>query len=361
MKKLLSIVLSIAMLVTMISTMAFSASADTVTDVLYTFSEGSRPSSLTSEAYVTKRAGRTSYEDLEDGDHGYVLKTVRKTTNDIQDQALCIKLPADIWTSHSNPSALSFDIKTDTGEMRFGNKVYLNSSAAGKDDTSFGVSMWSVNSTWKTVSISLTTSAATSAIENNYLWLCMKNVYGTNTANYLYVDNVSITYEGSSAPVDPYEDIAGTTDAKAQLRIGNNNGIRFITNVDTDLVQDAKDDGYTVTMGTLIAPLTTGELTHDKNVLDIPTDGWYAHNEGEIAASIVNIKDANITKEFVARGYITLTKGNESTTYYATQPNEGRSLKTLAAYCIADTSENAFFSKLNDEQQEQVTAWANAQ
>ena len=169
----------------------------------------------------------------------------------------------------------------------------------------------------------------------------------------IYIDDV-VTVSNA----DPYEEIAGETSATAQLRIGNLNGIRFITEVNADLVAQAKAEGYTVTMGTLIAPLASGELTLDTNpVLDIPTAGWFANQTGEIAASIVNIKAANITKDFVARGYVKLTKDDTTTVYYATQPNEGRSLKTVAAACVEDIS---FFNMLNDAQKEQVTTWANA-
>ena len=182
--------------------------------------------------------------------------------------------------------------------------------------------------------------------------------FGDTYSNF-YIDDIQYikALEPTAPVVDPYEDIAGTTNVAAQLRIGAVNGIRFITNIDSDLVAQAKADGYTVTMGTLIAPLESGELTLDTDpVLDIPTTGWYANNEGEIAASIVNIKETNITKDFVARGYVKLEKEGEDTkVYYATQPTEGRSLKTVAGACVAD---NSFFNMLNDAQKEQVTTWA---
>ena len=110
-------------------------------------------------------------------------------------------------------------------------------------------------------------------------------------------------------------------------------------------------------MGTLIAPLTYGELTLDSGAINVVTPGYFFETPGVIAGSIVSIKDKNITRDFIARGYVTLTKDEVSTTYYASQPNEGRSLKTVAAACVEDIS---FFNMLNDAQKEQVTAWANA-
>ena len=155
---------------------------------------------------------------------------------------------------------------------------------------------------------------------------------------------------------DPYENIAGTTVEEAQLRVGAVNGIRFITNVDADLIETAKSEGYTVTMGTLIAPLTYGELTLDSGAINVVTPGYFFETPGVIAGSIVSIKDKNITRDFIARGYVTLTKDNDSTTYYAQQQTEGRSLKTLAAAAILDTT---FYNSLNNTQKTLVQTWAN--
>ena len=183
----------------------------------------------------------------------------------------------------------------------------------------------------------------------------------------IYTTYSSLTFKeaGSTppAPVDPYEDIAGTTNVAAQLRIGNVNGIRFITNVNADKVAAAETAGYTVTFGTLIAPadLIDGELTFEvaaTNYIDVVAGGYFKYNSGEVAGSIVGIKTDNVARDFIARGYVKLEKAGEDTkVYYASQPNEGRSLKTVAAACVAD---NSFFNLLNDAQKEQVTTWANA-
>ena len=182
----------------------------------------------------------------------------------------------------------------------------------------------------------------------------------------IYTTYSSLTFKeaGSTppAPVDPYEDIAGTTNVAAQLRIGSVNGIRFITNVDADKVAAAEAAGYTVTFGTLIAPadLVEGDLTFEvaaTNYIDVVSGGYFKYNSGEVAGSIVGIKTDNVARDFIARGYVKLTKDETTTVYYATQPNEGRSLKTVALACVADSS---FFEKLNDAQKTQVTAWANA-
>ena len=174
-------------------------------------------------------------------------------------------------------------------------------------------------------------------------------------AQYANIDNITAAKPGEAPVVDPYENIAGTTSVEAQLRIGKVNGIRFITNVNADLIETAESEGYTVTMGTLIAPLTYGELKLDSGAINVVTPGYFFETPGVIAGSIVSIKDKNITRDFIARGYVTLTKDNDSTTYYAQQQTEGRSLKTLAASAVADET---FFARLNDAQKEQVTTWA---
>ena len=187
--------------------------------------------------------------------------------------------------------------------------------------------------------------------------------FGDNYSNF-YIDDIQYikALEPTAPVVDPYEDIAGTTNVAAQLRIGNVNGIRFLTEVDADLVAQAKADGYTVTKGTLIAPadLIEGKLTFKvaaTKYIDVVAGGYFKYESGKIAGSIVSIKAANIARDFIARGYVKLTKNDETTVYYATQTTEGRSLKTVAAACVAD---NSFFYMLNSDQQLQVTTWANA-
>ena len=180
----------------------------------------------------------------------------------------------------------------------------------------------------------------------------------TTSTGSLYLNSIEFTKTADyvSPDVDPYEDIAGTTSAEAQLRVGTVSGIRFITNVDADLIEAAKADGYTVTMGTLIAPLTYGELTLDSGAGNVPTNGYYYGISGKIAGSIANIKTKNIARDFVGRGYVTLTKDYGSKTYYSVQQTTGRSLKTLAAAAILD---NNFYNALTDAQKNLVNYWAN--
>ena len=186
---------------------------------------------------------------------------------------------------------------------------------------------------------------------------------GRKLAPSVIKDYSSITIKKAGViPVESFDGIAGETIEEAQLRVGNSNGIRFTTLVDADKVAAAKAAGYTVTLGTIVAPvdLTSGEMTFESGVsqyIDIVADGYFKNESGKVAGSIVSIKAANIKRNFIARGYVKLTKNDETTVYYATQPNAGRSLKNVALACVADSS---FFGKLNDAQKTQVTAWANA-
>lgn len=50
MKKILSVILSVCMVITMLSALAVSVSADTLSQVIYTFDSTSKPSSWTSDS-----------------------------------------------------------------------------------------------------------------------------------------------------------------------------------------------------------------------------------------------------------------------------------------------------------------------
>ncbi len=131
---------------------------------------------------------------------------------------------------------------------------------------------------------------------------------------------------------DPYEPLSGVTeitthrisliaDGTAQLRRQNHTGIRFVTSVsgaDIDALQsDARVKS--VTFGTVILPVDlaveAADLTHatlgETPHVDVPvTPGaWYrtAANVHFFAGSIYDIKPENVGREFVGRGYVTVT------------------------------------------------------
>lgn len=199
---------------------------------------------------------------------------------------------------------------------------------------------------------------------SNITGLTFKHMNNTNSGN-LLVDDIRI-YE-AAAPYDTTVDLSMVVGAS--LRIGVNNGIRYITNVDYEKVTQLEEDGYTVSMGTLIAPsdlLGEDELTFElasNKYVDVPTSGYYVPTsgnqiEGQIAGSIKVNLNKNIAREFVGRGYAKVFKdGVLVATYYATANDNVRSLKTLSNAWINDPES---FALLNEAQQAEITAWANA-
>ena len=177
-----------------------------------------------------------------------------------------------------------------------------------------------------------------------------------------------------------------STDVKASIRMNQVNGIRFYTTVDQEKIAALEADGATVELGTLIAPkdlLDGTELTLDLAELATPKavnvkyqarneDGsvkYYTDENGfsGIVGTIANIKESNtaysatsgnITRDFVARGYVKVTKGTDEYVSYADVDlsQSGRSLKTVAAGIIG----TAFYEGLASDLKAKVDAWANA-
>ena len=410
MKKLISIVLSIAMLITMVSVMAISANAED--DVWLFVGDGvSTPTkSYTKTEYPdASDALQAAFDDVKNGvvtlsASSFIIinqdMTLTKQVVYTYDKTLRLKNVHTITYSPTDTANATTAIKiVSTGEnitvvflygngttssgsytanaqfVPYGNNAFFESGryqlgGAFKGDISIKDFMYLKklgNYTYAKISGNLIVSGVGSdsstnydgtsiTIDGNFDYSAIADEYKSNVANFA----TKATIKGeviSEAVVDPYEDIAGETLAAAQLRIGSVNGIRFITEVDTDLIAAAEAEGYTVAMGTLIAPLSYGTLTTATDpVINIAAPGYYKEQAGKIAASIVNIKPQNISKDFVARGYVTLTKDETTTVYYATQPNEGRSLKTLSAAALADED---LLPQLTPAQIAQITEWAN--
>ena len=111
-------------------------------------------------------------------------------------------------------------------------------------------------------------------------------------------------------------------------------------------------------MGTLIAPAdkfaSYEGLTFDaddNNYLDVVTTGYFDEEKGTIAGSIVNIKETNVGRNYIARSYVKLTKDGETYVSYATENDNTRSVKFLAKAVIdndalpANTAQVALIEK----------------
>ena len=149
-----------------------------------------------------------------------------------------------------------------------------------------------------------------------------------------------------------------TTDAisttqDASIRLNKVNGIRFYTTVDIEkLTSLVGEDDYE--LGTLIAPkdaagdYLTVEDDHVKVAYDMTNDLWAGN---QIVGSLVNIKDTNIARDFVARAYV-LVDG----VYYYSETQSVRSLAYVADAFMNDTEK---FEAVDADTKALVEAWAS--
>ena len=147
----------------------------------------------------------------------------------------------------------------------------------------------------------------------------------------------------------------------------NVNGMRFTSKVDTERIEKLVSLGYTVQMGTLIAPKDYLErfedLTHaagveNVNYLDVKTDGYFNEETGIIAGSIVNIKEKNYSRDFYGRGYVKVLKDGEVVNIsYASaeEENPQRNIESLATNVYLDSE---VFDSLTASQQQLIKIWA---
>ena len=161
-------------------------------------------------------------------------------------------------------------------------------------------------------------------------------------------------------------------DTGASIRLGTTlSGIRFYTPIDTTQVDKLKNMGATVQFGTLIAPkdyLTESELTFDLGTgryADVPfTSKTYFTETGfkGVVGSIVSIKDANVAREFVGRGYAKVTLGSVEKIIYADYANKDIKNNSRSVAFVADAykNNNSGYASLKDSFKELVDKWAGA-
>ena len=152
------------------------------------------------------------------------------------------------------------------------------------------------------------------------------------------------------------------TELEASIRLNEKTGIRFYTSVDTDVIEAYKNDGYTVELGTLISPedLVEDELTFEtEKFIDVKYESDVLYENGEfkgIVGSIVNLKECNIARNFVGRGYMKLTKNGETQVVYSKSVST-RSAKYIAnKICEVDNWEENY----TQEHIDLIKNWANA-
>lgn len=158
----------------------------------------------------------------------------------------------------------------------------------------------------------------------------------------------------------------------ASMRMETPNGIRFYSNVDTELIDSLRKKGIDFSMGTLIAPkdiLNGNELTKEFGTVDVDyinvkynSDRWYEEDNFKgMVGSIANIKVSNINRDFIGRGYITIKYGDFEKTVYADY-NEGAIENNSRSICyiankIMLSGDYLLYSSTN---QKMIIDYANA-
>ena len=139
----------------------------------------------------------------------------------------------------------------------------------------------------------------------------------------------------------------------ASMKLNVATGLRFYTQIDIEKINALQEDGAVISMGTLIAPenLLNGEAL----TLDIPEDNrlnvsyeiglernlWFEEgNFKGMVGSIANIKESNMNRRFVGRGYVTVTLGDVTKTVYADYANDDISNNTRTVSFIANALKN---------------------
>lgn len=195
---------------------------------------------------------------------------------------------------------------------------------------------------------------------------------GTTGATY-YVDNMQFIYNSedeipttvpTTQPDEPNV-VTVVTDEKASIRLNALTGIRFYTTIDSEQLAEYEAEGYTVEMGTLISTkelVGDGELSFDftgtKVDVAFTSDELYTEDGFTgVVGSVVNIKDSNISKDFIGRGYVKLTKDGETEIFYS-ETVSVRSAKTIATALKADDS---IYSTLTAAHKELVDKWADVE
>ena len=229
------------------------------------------------------------------------------------------------------------------------------------DDIDFAATSGANIQSWASYFYSVKASNEITVTEGNSLTLKMTitSIPKTGVSGF-YMDKILLVKTADyEAPVDSSR---VTMKSGAAIRLNNQNGIRFYTTVDTEKLEDLKAvEGNVVELGTLIAPadLVTGELTHEigaDNYVDVPYTADEYFEDTTFVGSIVGIKPGNIGRKFIGRGYIKVTNGDDVTYYYATQNDNARSLKSVAAVYQGTDGYNSN----TEEIKELVDGWALA-
>ena len=341
MKKLL--VLTLSLLIVFAAIPMVMASAEDYSKVWFTMDEDSRPSSVG----VTQRTDYTSYVDSGEEGYGNVLKVLRTgAKGTTQDQSLAIKLPSDAWTAYGNPVSITFDAKTDSGDIYFGSYVFLNDIITNSTINGYTTEISSFSSTWKTYTFNMTTDKAKTAVKDGYLYLCLRNSYSSsNTCNYYYIDNITINFTsfvgtftgGADGDQLVYADETGLlTTPSATLTEGEFAG--WITEENPDTVIPA---GEELTLTSDTAYMAVSKVRVNQNAPAAPvvesktssTVTLVANSAYQYSIDGVTWQNSNVFSGLSSATKYTFYQRLKATpTKYASPASEGTTIETSTVY-----------------------------
>ena len=155
----------------------------------------------------------------------------------------------------------------------------------------------------------------------------------------------------------------------AGIRTADPYGMRFQTTVTSDNYK-AVNEQKAIKEGMLI---TTKDL-YEKNgnvlekesnytKLDIANNGWYGENESTktntYCGSVVNIKEENFARGFIANAYVTITyKDGTTTTVYSDNMSDTRSVAQVAYNMTQSEGGQAELNRLGETIKAMIEGWA---
>lgn len=155
----------------------------------------------------------------------------------------------------------------------------------------------------------------------------------------------------------------------AGIRTADPYGMRFQTTVTSDNYK-AVNEQKAIKEGMLI---TTKDL-YEKNgnvlekesnytKLDIANNGWYGENESAktntYCGSVVNIKEENFARGFIANAYVTITyKDGTTTTVYSDNMSDTRSVAQVAYNMTQSEGGQAELNRLGEAIKAMIEGWA---
>lgn len=163
----------------------------------------------------------------------------------------------------------------------------------------------------------------------------------------------------------------------ASIRLKEDSGLRFYTEVDKEAVTSLRNANVTVSMGTIIGVkdrISDKNLTFETNQYDdsgnlvyltVPYESYDLFSDSNgfegFVGSIVKIQDKNINREFLGRGYVEVSYGDITKTFYAKFAeddinNNSRSIGFVSYNFMADDYQGL---DISDEHKTLVEYWAN--